>query len=563
MFFFDTKPDSMTWKAGTGANDTLLLWLNSSDTPLKVVVPDSVGTGGNGGAADSTFKVITATDYFRADTISAPSDTSAGIFYFDKEDSNFYFFTGLVWMPMDTGATVTEGEIEDYIFNDDPGAGPDNYVQALWKFDVNPQWNNNAIPNAALQETISQFGRIIETGEVKNDAINDLKIDWGTGTNQINLTDVPDQGSYVKMTDVERDKLNGIETEADKTDATSVEAAGAIMDGDFGASGIMRRTGTGIYDVWAAGTYNPPDWNTAYGWGDHSTQNYFDRDTDDSDSISRGTHWWNEDSVTLADVQSACTNDFHNIGGTDDDQPDNDDEVPDSITVGVGGNVLATATVSIEDSEVKGGSDGNYLFSDGIDGTWKNIAEPDLPEAMTRDDELLSCDSITENLISDHADSNRDLGSDNIPWSSVYADSFFGDISNVSLAPHGIYPDSIGSFAHPFAKGYFDEIAGTTSHSVVEGCTVKATEAIILTGYLEGSSSIRGLNTFDANETADTVVISGATTGDYYWIQTKGSAVPSAPFTYVAGTGTLFVYCAEADTSIARASGYNWLKIRQ
>jgi len=30
----------------------------------------------------------------------------------------------------------------------------------------------------------------------------------------------------------------------------------------------------------------------------------------------------NEDDVSLSDVQSACTNDFHNIGGTDDDVPD-------------------------------------------------------------------------------------------------------------------------------------------------------------------------------------------------------------------------------------------------
>lgn len=31
---------------------------------------------------------------------------------------------------------------------------------------------------------------------------------------------------------------------------------------------------------------NPANWNTAYGWGDHSSQNYFDKDTDDLFDIS-------------------------------------------------------------------------------------------------------------------------------------------------------------------------------------------------------------------------------------------------------------------------------------
>lgn len=42
-------------------------------------------------------------------------------------------------------------------------------------------------------------------------------------------------------------KLDGIEAGADVTDATNVAAAGAVMDGDFSADGIMVRTGAGAY----------------------------------------------------------------------------------------------------------------------------------------------------------------------------------------------------------------------------------------------------------------------------------------------------------------------------
>jgi len=44
-------------------------------------------------------------------------------------------------------------------------------------------------------------------------------------------------------------KLDGIEANADVTDATNVAAAGAVMDGDFTANGFMKRTGAGTYTV--------------------------------------------------------------------------------------------------------------------------------------------------------------------------------------------------------------------------------------------------------------------------------------------------------------------------
>jgi hypothetical protein len=44
-----------------------------------------------------------------------------------------------------------------------------------------------------------------------------------------------------------------------------------ISDDDFSSNGLMKRTGAGTYDIV---TDNSSNWDTAYGWGDHSTEGY-------------------------------------------------------------------------------------------------------------------------------------------------------------------------------------------------------------------------------------------------------------------------------------------------
>lgn len=63
------------------------------------------------------------------------------------------------------------------------------------------------------------------------------------------------------FTDAEKTKLSGIETSADVTDATNVAAAGAVMDGDFSANGLMKRTGAGVY---TSITDSSTNWDSAY-----------------------------------------------------------------------------------------------------------------------------------------------------------------------------------------------------------------------------------------------------------------------------------------------------------
>lgn len=66
-------------------------------------------------------------------------------------------------------------------------------------------------------------------------------------------------------------KLNGIEANADVTDAVNVAAAGAVMDDDFTSNGLMRRDGSGDYSVIPD---NSLAWDEAYSWGDHALAGY-------------------------------------------------------------------------------------------------------------------------------------------------------------------------------------------------------------------------------------------------------------------------------------------------
>ncbi len=86
-----------------------------------------------------------------------------------------------------------------------------------------------------------------------------------------------------------------------------------------------------------------------------------------------GQHYSSIWPTSLANIKSACVDDFHNIGGNDDDNPDNDIEVPNNISVdngllyapSGGGNVgIGTTTPSTKlevNGQVKitGGAPGN------------------------------------------------------------------------------------------------------------------------------------------------------------------------------------------------------------
>jgi hypothetical protein len=67
------------------------------------------------------------------------------------------------------------------------------------------------------------------------------------GNITLDQDDIPDGTTNKAYTATEQSKLAGIEALADVTDATNVASAGAVMDGDFSANGLMTRTAAGTY----------------------------------------------------------------------------------------------------------------------------------------------------------------------------------------------------------------------------------------------------------------------------------------------------------------------------
>jgi hypothetical protein len=116
---------------------------------------------------------------------------------------------------------------------------------------------------------------------------------------------------------------------------TYVTGTGLVCDSDSGAmtypgAGIAVSTGS----AWGASiTNNSANWNTAYGWGDHTSAGYLTAEVDGSTSneiqdlsLAGDTLSLSGDATTvdlsgyynsLADLQGSVTNDFHNLGGTD------------------------------------------------------------------------------------------------------------------------------------------------------------------------------------------------------------------------------------------------------
>ena len=117
--------------------------------------------------------------------------------------------------------------------------------------------NQNAFSNVAVsgQDTVAADSATdtlnIAAGSnvtITTNASNDTVTIASTDTNT--TYSVGDGGlTQNNFTDTLKTKLDGIEANADVTDATNVASAGAVMDGDFTSNGFMKRTGAGSYTV--------------------------------------------------------------------------------------------------------------------------------------------------------------------------------------------------------------------------------------------------------------------------------------------------------------------------
>ncbi len=124
----------------------------------------------------------------------------------------------------------------------------------------------------------ASLGTSIETGEIATDAVNDLKIDFGTGANQVSTDDVTEGatnkynpfGTTVGGSDLAADGVNDLAIDFG-TGANQV----STDDVPEGSSNKYNPFGTAIDSgEIASPALNSTNWNTAYAWGNHASAGY-------------------------------------------------------------------------------------------------------------------------------------------------------------------------------------------------------------------------------------------------------------------------------------------------
>tara|TARA_B100001142_G_scaffold124103_3_gene126012 strand:- start:8818 stop:11175 length:2358 start_codon:yes stop_codon:yes gene_type:complete len=91
------------------------------------------------------------------------------------------------------------------------------------------------------------------------------------GQSAIELADLSVASAPVGTAGLAYNNTNGVFT------YTPPDLTDFISDTDFGAEGLMTTDGSGTYSITINASAN---WNTAYGWGNHSTQGYLTTETD-------------------------------------------------------------------------------------------------------------------------------------------------------------------------------------------------------------------------------------------------------------------------------------------
>jgi len=215
----------------------------------------AAATSATASASSATASASSATAAASSATAAAATKNSIDEFYLGAQSSN----------PTvdNNGDSVTAG---DWYFN--TGSNTTRiYDGSAWQTinpdlvgDTSPQLGGNLDLNSkdiTGTGNVSITGNVVLSGTVDG---RDVAAD-GTKLDGIESSATADQtNSEIRalvesasdsnvFTDADHTKLNGIEASADVTDATNVASAGAVMDGDFGSNGFMKRTGAGAYAV--------------------------------------------------------------------------------------------------------------------------------------------------------------------------------------------------------------------------------------------------------------------------------------------------------------------------
>jgi hypothetical protein len=135
-----------------------------------------------------------------------------------------------------------------------------------------PYSSLTGISTHLLGDGSPQLGADLDLNNFDITGIGDILLDNGNVTltsGTISASGSITGGSIVKSGGTSAQFLKADGSVDSNTYLTSLGTA--ILDGDFSSNGLMKRSGAGTYTVV---TDNSGNWNTAFGWGDHSTQGY-------------------------------------------------------------------------------------------------------------------------------------------------------------------------------------------------------------------------------------------------------------------------------------------------
>ena len=154
----------------------------------------------------------------------------------------------------------------------------EQYAAGQWRIDA----KGNPITNAVYYGDGSGLTNITAQSYTETDPV------YGAAA----ASSITSAGSGVVISSAERTKLGGIEAGADITDASNVDAAGAVMNSDIGTS--VQAYDADLADL-ADGTLSKSkvadsaNWDTAYGWGAHGTNGYLTAETDPNAVLADGS----------------------------------------------------------------------------------------------------------------------------------------------------------------------------------------------------------------------------------------------------------------------------------
>ena len=153
----------------------------------------------------------------------------------------------------------------------------------------------------------------------------------------------------------------------------------AIVDSDFGSEGLMTTDGSGNYTIT---TNNSANWDTAFSWGDHSTQGYL---TSESNDLTASVTWANVPDANI--TESSVT------------QHQGALSITESQISDLGSYLTSVALNDVSDVTITAAATGEFLRYNGTAWVDSTIQDGDIAEsAVTQHQGALS---LTVSQISD------------------------------------------------------------------------------------------------------------------------------------------------------------------